>query len=159
MNSILHDLIQGGKVVVYLDGILIFTKTLEEHRHIVQKVLDKLREHHLYLKIEKCTFEAREIDYLGIIIGNGTARMDPAKVKAIKEWPVLKTKKQLQAFLGFCNYYWRFIKDFSRICRPMYRLCGNTKWKWTEEQQKAFEKIRDHMVSSPVLALPRDEGE
>ena len=92
-------------MIVYLDDILIFTKTLEEHRHIVRKVLDKLREHHLYLKIEKCTFEAREIDYLGIIIGNGTARMDPAKVKAIKEWPVPKTKKQLQAFLGFCNYY------------------------------------------------------
>ena len=105
MNTILHDLIQGGKVIVYLDNILIFTKDLKEHREIVKQVLDRLRKHHLYLKIEKCTFEAEQVEYLGVIIGKGMVKMDPTKIKAVKTWPIPKTKKQLQAFLGFCNFY------------------------------------------------------
>ena len=105
MNTILHNLIQGRKVIVYLDNILIFTKDLMEHQSIVWQVLEKLRTYHLYLKIEKCTFEAREVDYLGIIISNSKVKMDLDKIKAVKEWPILKTKQQLQAFLEFCNFY------------------------------------------------------
>ena len=85
MNTILHNLIQGGKVIVYLDDILIFTKDLEEHWCIVKQVLDKLWKHHLYLKIEKCIFKAKEVDYLGVIIGNELVKMDPAKIKVVNE--------------------------------------------------------------------------
>ena len=92
MNTILHNLIQGGKVIVYLDDILIFTKDLTKHCQIIKQVLDKLQKHHLYLKLEKSTFEAREVDYLGVIISNSKVRMDPDKIKAIKEWPSPKTK-------------------------------------------------------------------
>ena len=95
MNTILHNLIQEGKVIIYLDNILIFTKNLNEYRSIVKQVLEKLRKHHLYLKIEKCMFEAKEVNYLGIIIRNGIVKMDLAKIKAVKDWPIPKTKQQL----------------------------------------------------------------
>ena len=113
MNTILHNLIQGGKVIVYLDDILIFTKDLKEHREIVKQVLERLWKHHLYLKIEKCTFETEQVKYLGVIIRKGMVKMDPAKIEAVKNWPIPKMNKQLQAFLGFCNFYRRFIKNFS----------------------------------------------
>ena len=158
MNTILHDLIQGEKVIVYLDNILIFTKDLKEHREIVKQVLEQLQKHHLYLKIEKCTFEAEQVEYLRVIIRKGMVKMDPAKIKAVKNWPIPKTKKQLQAFLGFCNFYWQFIKNFSRICLILYRLCGNTSWKWKNKHTAVFELIKGKMTSTPVLALPRDQG-
>ena len=82
---------------------------------MVHRVLTKLREHHLYLKGSKCFFEEREISYLGLIVGGGIIKTDPKKVEAVKEWAVPKTKKELQAFIGFLNYYRRFIKDFSKI--------------------------------------------
>ena len=72
-------------------------------------------------------FKAKEVNYIGIIIGKGLVKMDLVKIKAIKDWPVSKTKCQLQAFLGFCNFYWRFIKNFSQICLVLYQPCGNAK--------------------------------
>ena len=105
MNEILRDLINEGHVVVYLDDILIFTKDLNEHRRLVHRVLTKLREHHLYLKGSKCFFEEREISYLGLIVGSGIIKTDPKKIEAVKEWAVPRTKKELQAFIGFLDYY------------------------------------------------------
>lgn len=87
MNSILKDLIDSGKVVVYMDDILIFTETLEEHRRLVNEVLKRLKEHDLYAKPEKCVFEAESVEFLGLIISHDTLRMDPAKVAGIAEWP------------------------------------------------------------------------
>ena len=103
-------------------------------------------------------FEAKEVNYLGVIIGKGMVKMDSAKIKAVQKWPILKTKWQLQAFLGFCNFYHRFIKNFSQICLILYQLCGNTKWDWKKEHTHAFKVIKDKMTSVPVLVLPRDEG-
>ena len=92
MNTILHDLIQEGKFIVYLDNILIFIKDLKEHYQIVWQVLEKLQKHYLYLKIKKSTFETWKVDYIGVIIGNGIVRMNLAKIKATQDWPVPKTK-------------------------------------------------------------------
>ncbi|SJL18813.1 uncharacterized protein ARMOST_22414 [Armillaria ostoyae] len=105
MNDIFKDLISEGKVTIYLDDILIFTKELDEHRHIVQRVLQKLRENKLFLKAEKCEFEVLETEYLGIIISEGQVRMDPVKLAGIAEWPTPTKKKELQSFLGFTNFY------------------------------------------------------
>ena len=105
MNEILKDLVNEGHVVVYLDDILIFSNSLEEHRKLVRRVLSVLREHKLFLKPEKCFFEQTEVNYLGLIVGNGSLRMDPEKVAAVKEWPEPKCKKEVQSFLGFCNFY------------------------------------------------------
>ena len=96
MNHILKELIDEGHVVVYLDDILIFTSEVETHRYLVRRVLEILQENKLYLKPEKCTFEAWEVEYLGLIVGHGTMRIDPVKIKAVNEWPKPKNKKQLQ---------------------------------------------------------------
>ncbi|GLB45965.1 putative retrotransposable element tf2 155 kda protein type 1-like [Lyophyllum shimeji] len=103
MNDIFRDRIAQGVVCVYLNDILIYTKTLEEHRRITRIVLDRLREHRLFLKPEKCEFERTEIEYLRLIISHGTASMDPVKVAGVAEWPVLRNKKEVQSFLGFTN--------------------------------------------------------
>lgn len=125
MNEIFKELIDEGHVVIYMDDILIFTENLEQHRILVRKVLEILRRNKLYLKPEKCFFEQLSVEYLGLIIGDGLVRMDPAKVEAVKNWPTPKSKKEVQSFLGFCNFYRRFIKDFSAIAKPLTSLTGS----------------------------------
>ena len=105
MNDIFADLIAEGQVVIYLDDILIFTKTLEEHCQIVRRVLEKLRNHKLYLKPEKCEFERESIEYLGLIISQNHVAMDLAKVAGVLEWPVLANLKEVQSFVGCLNFY------------------------------------------------------
>lgn len=158
MNELFRDLIHAGVVVVYLDDILIFTKTLEEHRRVTREVLRILRENKLYLKPEKCEFERPSIEYLGMIVEEGRVRMDPAKVAAVADWAVPRRKKELQSFLGFCNFYRRFIKDFSRVARPLHRLTGDVEWEWGLEQQLAFDELKLRITSEPVLIIPTDDG-
>ena len=154
MNSIFSDLIAKGKVIVYLDDILIFTKTIEEHREIVREVLKRLQDNDLYLRPEKCEFEREEIEYLGMIIRQNEVKMDPAKVEAIAGWDTPKNFKALQAFTGFANFYRRFIKDFSGIVRPLNDLTKkNTPWKWGPEQQKVFDTLKKMFISQSVLRM------
>ena len=98
-------MIAEGVVCVYLDDILIFTKMLSEHWNIVQKVLESLWEYKLYLKLEKCEFEWKWIEFLGVIVLEGWVEMDPVKVSGIAEWPVPQNKKEVQFFVGFINFY------------------------------------------------------
>ncbi len=105
MNDIFHDLIGEGKVTIYLDNILIFSKNLKEHREIVKRVLQRLQENKLFLKAEKCEFGVLETEYLGIIISENSIRMDPVKIAGIAEWPMPTKKRELQLFLGFTNFY------------------------------------------------------
>ena len=105
MNNIFEDMIDAGHVVVYLDDILIFAEDLTTLNNLSSKVLTHLKNHDLYLKPEKCSFAQTSIEYLGIIISEGQIKMDPAKVKGITDWPTPRTVKQVQVFLGFCNFY------------------------------------------------------
>ncbi len=119
MNDIFHNLIGEGKVTIYLDDILIFSKTLDEHRRIVKHVLQHLREDKLFLKAEKCEFEVLETEYLGVIVSEDSIRMDPVKIAGIAEWPMPHKKKELQLFLGFMNFYRKFIKNYSKVVRAL----------------------------------------
>lgn len=159
MNEIFRELISEGVVVVYLDDILIFTETMEEHIKIVRRVLQILKDNNLYLKPEKCHFHRTELDYLGYKISHDTVAMDPIKVKGVVEWPVPKNKKELQSFLGFVNYYRRFIRDFSELAHPLHRLTGSEDWQWETEQQEAFEALKRVITEAPVLRMPNDEGQ
>jgi transposase InsO family protein len=159
MNHISRDLIAKGVVEVYMDDILVHTVTIEEHRQVTRDVLRILQENNLFLKPEKCVFHQNEVEYLGMIVGNGTVKMDPAKILAIKDWPVPKNKRELQRFLGFCNYYRRFIKNYSKHAKPLTILTGNTDYQWSSDQQTAFETLIHAVTSEPTLAMPNQKGQ
>jgi hypothetical protein len=105
MNEIFQELITEGIISVYLDDILIFTNSLEEHRRITCLVLDCMRKHKLYLRLEKCEFEKAKIEYLGIIISHNKVEMDPVKIAGVVDWPMPSNKKEVQSFVGFVNFY------------------------------------------------------
>jgi len=113
MNDIFQNLIAEGIVVVYLDDILIFTKMEEEHTQAVRQVLQVLKKNKLFLCPEKCEFYKQRIEYLGLVISENEVSMDLVKVAGVREWPTLENKTDIQAFLGFVNFYQRFIRDFS----------------------------------------------
>jgi hypothetical protein len=154
MNSVFADLIAIGVVAVYMDDILIYTPTLVEHRKIVREVLQRLQDHDLYLKPEKCEFEKQEIEYLGMIIRPGEVCMDPGKVSAVRDWPTPTTLRDVRAFIGFSNFYRRFIKDFSSIARPLHDLTKkDVPWQWHAEQQHAFDTLKEKFCQEPILKV------
>jgi len=113
MNDIFRDLIAEGIIVVYLDNILIFTRTEKEHAKAIRWILQVLQENKLFLCPEKCEFCKERIEYLGLVISENKVSMDPVKVMEVQEWPTPENKMDVQAFLGFVNFYQRFIWDFS----------------------------------------------
>ena len=115
--------------------------------------MEHLREHKLYLKPEKCEFDQSEVEYLGVIVGNGKIRMDPIKIQGISEWPTPKCKHNLQSFLGFCNFYRRFIHHFAQIAHPLHYLTGNVPFNWTLKCQTAFDQLKTLITSAPILTM------
>ena len=136
----------------YMDDILVYSKTLEEHTEHVRKVLLKLRKAGLYVDINKCEFHVQETTFLGVIVSTEGIKMDPRKIETILKWPKPLTLKQVQSFVGFCNFYRRFIKDFSRITKPLHQLARkDVKFEWTEACQGAFDTMKRAITSAPVL--------
>ena len=160
MNDIFADMLDVC-VVVYLDDILIFSDDPSDHPRHVREVLKRLRKHDLFCKPEKCEFHADEIEYLGYIIGKDGIRMDPKKIEKILDWPVPRNVKDVQSFLGFANFYRRFIHGYSDICVPLTRLTKKTApWDFSNACLVAFEALKTAFTQAPVLthfdpALPR----
>jgi hypothetical protein len=155
MNKIFEDLIDEGHVVIYLDDILIFSDNLDQLDQLTHEVLSRLERFDLYLKPEKCVFAQTSIEYLGIIIANGQVRMDPAKLAGITSWPMPRTVKQVQAFLGFCNFYRQFIQGFSQIARALFELTKKgVPFHWECNQESVFRTLIHAFTTAPVLALP-----
>src|SRR5258705_10258123 len=138
-----------------MDDILIFSETLEEHRCVVREVLEIIRNNCLYLKAEKCEFEQPKIDYLGLKIAFDKIAMDAVKVQGVVDWPTPENTTDVHSFLGFTNFYQRFIRNFSDIAKPMNALLQkNTKWLWADEQACTFECLKTAICSAPVLVFP-----
>jgi len=157
MDDVFRTVIAEGIVVVYLDDILIFTKTEEEHERAVQRVLEILAEHKLFLRPEKCEFHRKQIEYLGLVISENKVVMDPVKVAGVCEWPVPENRTDIQAFIGFVNFYRHFIQDFSTIARPLFDLTrSNQAWNWGTKEQEAFECLKMAVTTAPILASPQD---
>src|SRR6266540_5131917 len=155
MDVIFEDLISEGVVVVYLDDILIFTETLEEHWKVTHRVLELLEKHKLYLRPNKCEFEKTTIEYLRVIISHNSVAMDPVKITGVTEWPTPTNKKEVQSFLGFTNFYQRFIKDFSEHARPLFDLTRNdARWRWEGTERSAFDSLKQSVTAAPVLISP-----
>jgi len=157
MNDIFRTLIAEEIVVVYLDDILIFTEMEEQHEQAVWRVLEVLAEYKLFLHPEKCEFYRKWIEYLGLVILENKVEMDPVKVAGVRDWPTLENWTDVQAFIGFVNFYYRFIRDFSTIARPLFDLTRSDKaWNWNTKEQEAFECLKTAVTTALVLVSPQD---
>ena len=122
---------------------------------MVDKVLRRLEENDLFVKLEKCKWKVREVELLGVVIGPKGIEMQKEKVEGVLNWSVPRNVKEVQKFLGLANYYRRFIKDFARIAAPLHMLVRKEqKWKWKKEQEKAFGKLKEVFTTELVLAIP-----
>ena len=120
MDEVFKEEIATGNVIIYMDNILIATTgSLAYHKCKVTHILQKLQDHDLFLKLEKCHFHKSKVEYLGVIVGKGQVKMDPVKVKGLMDWPTPTNLKELRSFLGFGNYYKDFIADYSKITCPL----------------------------------------
>jgi hypothetical protein len=154
MDDVLQDLLWDF-VVVYLDDLNIFSRTFEEHLTHLRTVFDRLKQAGLKLNPEMCRFVSPELTFLGHVIDKQGIRTDPDKIEKVKNFPEPKNLTQLRGFLGLASYYRRFIKDFSKIAGPLNKLLKkNISYQWTKEQQKAFEYLKDCLISSPILVYP-----
>ncbi|KAH0606065.1 uncharacterized protein H6S33_004522 [Morchella sextelata] len=136
----------------YLDDILIYSDTFEEHQVHVEKVLEALQRNGVLLKPEKCEFHTQSTTYLGLIIEPNGIKMDPRKVETVKNWTVPKTVKDVQAFLGFPNFYRRSIRGFSELASPLTRLTRkDIPFEWTPEAQTAFNDLKEAFPTAPIL--------
>lgn len=136
----------------YLDDILIYSDTLEEHKKHVRQVLERLRKYGLQADIAKCEFHVQEVKYLGLIVGTRGIRMDPEKISAVADWPQPKNVKDVQGFLGFANFYRRFIRDFAKKATPLTRLTKkDTPFEWDDKCVRAFEELKGAFTSAPIL--------
>ena len=159
MNEIFDDLITLGVVSIYLDDILVFTESLVEHRRVSRLVLERLRKHKLYLRAEKCEFEKERIEYLGVIISLDRVEMDPVKIAGVADWSSPTNKKEVQSFVGFINFYRRFIPEFSHHARALFDLTmKDVRFNWGPPQEDAFAKLKGLVTAAPVLALPDSDS-
>jgi hypothetical protein len=153
INHVLNEYLDDF-AVAYIDDILIFSKTLEEHQEHVHKVLQTLQDAKLLVNPEKCVFHSQEVEFLGHIITPDEIRMDPKKIAAVKEWPNPTNVKEVQSFLGLANYYRRFIKNFAHLATPLTDLTKkDNAFIWNDGAQNAFEALKLAITTEPVLAM------
>ena len=142
--------------LVYLDDIIIYSKTVEDHFHKLREVFKQLERAGLKVKPSKCSLMQKSVCYLGHVVSEGGVATDPEKTKCVAEWPVPANIKELRQFLGLASYYRRFVKNFARIATPLYQLTEKRKeWSWTKESEEAFATLKQRLTTSPVLSFPR----
>nr|GFA17558.1 putative reverse transcriptase domain-containing protein [Tanacetum cinerariifolium] len=142
-------------VIVFIDDILIYSKSEEEHEQYLRTVLDLLKKENLYAKFSKCKFWLKEVQFLGHVVNQGGIHVDPSKVEAVKNWKAPESPTEIRSFLGLAGYYRRFIEGFSKIAKPLTFLTQKNKdYVWGEEQEKAFCTLKEKLCNAPVLALP-----
>ncbi|GJP32306.1 hypothetical protein CLOM_g16888 [Closterium sp. NIES-68] len=154
MNDVFREAI-GHFVLVYLDNILVYSKTEEEHAQHLKWVLGKLREHKFYARLWKCHFYKRKLEYLGYLVGNNRLKVDPKKVVAVQNWLVPQNVGQIRSFLCLANYFRRFLENYSTVVAPLTALTRKgSAWEWTRQCQEAFDKVKTKLTNAPVLVLP-----
>ena len=149
---------------IFIDDIIVFGKTYQEHLENLHLVLQRIRDANLKLAAHKCEFFKRRVKYVGHVVSKAGVEIDQQKVEAVVNWPKPTTPEAVRRFLGFVGYYRRFIKDFSRVSRPLTDLMPTPKttkktkkskptkeWKWGKEQETAFETLKQHLISAPIL--------
>jgi hypothetical protein len=142
-------------VVVFIDDILVYSRSAEEHEQHLRVVLGKLRSHQLYAKFSKCEFWLQKVSFLGHVLTAEGVAVDPEKVAAVSEWKQPTSVSEIRSFLGLTGYYRRFIEGFSKIARPMTKLLKkDKKFLWTEACERSFRELKERLTTAPVLVLP-----
>jgi len=160
MNDLFRDLINQGDIATFINDILVATDTEEVHDELVEEMLKRLEENDLFVKPEKCKWKVREVEFLGVVIRPKGVEMQREKIEGVLNWPAPRNIKEVQKFLGFANYYRRFIKDFARIVALLHVLVRKEqKWKWKKKQKKAFERLKIVFTIEPILAIPEIDRE
>ena len=154
MEGVLAGL-QWEECLVYLDDIIIYSKTFNEHIDRLEHVFTRLEESGLKIKLEKCKFLVKEVNYLGHIVSGEGVRPDPKKVECVREYPTPQNAEELGSFLGLASYYRRFVENFGDIASKLYKLIRKTtKFIWNKEHNNAFETLKTKLITTPTLAFP-----
>ncbi|GKD47191.1 putative reverse transcriptase domain-containing protein [Tanacetum coccineum] len=142
-------------VIVFIDDILIYSKSEEEHEVHLKTILDLLKKEKLYAKFSKCEFWLKEVQFLGHVVNRDGIHVDPSKVESVKNWKIPESSTEIRSFLGLAGYYRRFIENFSKIAKPLTLLTQKNKtYVWGDKQDEAFRILKEKLCNAPVLALP-----
>src|SRR5579871_5479073 len=153
MQTVLAPLLDSC-VFAYMDDILVFSPTPEQHLKDLEAVFWILRQHRLYAKKSKCSFMVDQVDYLGHTITSEGIKMQDNLVKSVQEWPTPTTQKELQCFLGLANFYHQYVQDFARITAPLLEIQNTPeKWHWTDIEQQSFISLKTAVTSTLVLFI------
>jgi len=151
MNEVFYDLLDVY-VVIYFDDILIYSNNLEDHKKHVKEVLRRLRDNKLYASSTKCVFYQNRVEFLGFILGSDGLRIDKSKIQTIQDWLTPRRVKDVQSFLGFTNFYRRFINNYAGVSAPLTRLTQkNEPWSWMTDCQAAFDGLKKAFTTVPIL--------
>ena len=159
-QRLMHEIFRqhlDSSIIIYLDDLLIYSKTVEEHEQHLAAVLAILRTHQLYANVGKCHFAVPQVDFCGHIISSSGIATDPSKIEAIRSWNIPTNLHDLRSFLGLANYYRRYVRGYSTIAAPLYqRLKSRTNWKipWPDDAHTAFQALKTALTSAPILAAP-----
>jgi hypothetical protein len=153
MNDILSPFLRKF-VLVFLDDILVYSPSLEEHISQLRQILSLLRQHQLFMKLSKCSFAQKQLEYLGHIISDKGVATDPSKTSAMPNWQTPSNITDLRGFLGLTGYYRKFVKHYGLIAKPLTQLLKKKQFQWGSEAEEAFKSLKQAMSSTPVLALP-----
>ncbi|KAA0061277.1 pol protein [Cucumis melo var. makuwa] len=158
MNRVFKDFLDTF-VIVFIDDILIYSKTEAEHEEHLHRVLETLRANKLYAKFSKCKFWLKKVTFLGHVVSSEGVSVDPAKIKAVTSWPRPLTVSEIRSFLGLASYYRRFVEDFSRIASPLTQLTRKgTPFVWSPTCESSFQELKQKLVFAPVLTVPDGSG-
>jgi len=155
---LMHDVFRDYEdvfIIIFLDDILVYSKTAEDHEKHLRLVFDKLREHQLYAKASKCKIGCDSLPFLGHVVGKHGISVDPSKIAAVEEWPVPQDVHDVRSFLGLTGFYRRFVRNYSALAAPLTDLTvKGLRFAWTDRQQHAFECLKNALITAPVLSPP-----
>ncbi|KAL4026649.1 hypothetical protein IC575_015085 [Cucumis melo] len=158
MNRVFKDFLDSF-VIVFIDDILIYSKTEAEHEEHLHQVLETLRANRPYAKFSKCEFWLKKVSFLGHVVSSKGVFVDPAKIEAVTNWPRPSTVSEIRSFLGLAGYYRRFVEDFSRIASPLTQLTRKgTPFVWSPACESSFQELKQKLVTAPVLTVPDGSG-